>query len=51
VPEKAMAAYFKAKDFGARTQYEEGIAELICHKSVSKIHTSKRIISRILFCT
>lgn len=28
VSEKAMAAYFKAKDFGSRTQWEEGIAEL-----------------------
>ena len=28
VPEKAMAAYFKAKDFGARTQWEEAIDEL-----------------------
>jgi outer membrane protein OmpA-like peptidoglycan-associated protein len=28
VPEKATAAYFKAKDFGARTQWEEAIEEL-----------------------
>lgn len=28
VKEKAMAAYFKAKDFGSRTQWEEGIEEL-----------------------
>jgi outer membrane protein OmpA-like peptidoglycan-associated protein/Tol biopolymer transport system component len=28
VAQKAMAAYFKAKDFGSRTQWEEGIVEL-----------------------
>ena len=28
VSEKAMAAYFKAKDYGSRTQWEEGIIEL-----------------------
>lgn len=28
VPEKAMAAYFKAKEYGSRTQWEEGITEL-----------------------
>lgn len=28
VPEKAMGAYFKAKDFGAKTQFEEAIDEL-----------------------
>ena len=28
VKEKAMAAYFKAKDYGSRTQWEEGILEL-----------------------
>ena len=28
VAQKAMAAFFKAKDFGSRTQWEEGIVEL-----------------------
>ena len=28
VSEKAMAAYFKAKEYGSRTQWEEGILEL-----------------------
>ena len=28
VSQKAMAAYFKAKDYGSRTQWEEGIIEL-----------------------
>lgn len=28
VSEKAMAAYFKAKEYGSRTQWEEGIIEL-----------------------
>ncbi|MCC6514861.1 MAG: OmpA family protein [Chitinophagales bacterium] len=28
VPQKAMAAYFKAKEYGSRTQWEEGIIEL-----------------------
>lgn len=28
VSQKAMASYFKAKDFGSRTQWEEGILEL-----------------------
>ncbi len=28
ISEKAMAYYFKAKDFGSRTQWEEGILEL-----------------------
>lgn len=35
IPEKAMAAYFKAKDFGSRTQWEEGIEEL---KNAIKIY-------------
>ena len=28
VPEKAMGAYFRAKDYAGRTQWEEGIVEL-----------------------
>jgi outer membrane protein OmpA-like peptidoglycan-associated protein/Tol biopolymer transport system component len=35
IPEKAMASYFKAKDFGSRTQWEEGIEEL---KNAIKIY-------------
>ena len=50
VPEKAMAYYFKAKDFGARTQYEEAIEELqYAVKVYPKYTQAKELLGEYFF--
>jgi len=50
VPEKAMASYFKAKDFGARTQYEEAIEELqYAVKVYPKYTQAKELLGEYFF--
>ena len=50
VPEKAMAAYFKAKDFGSRTQFEEGIEMLLLAiKTYPKYTQAKELLAEYYF--
>jgi outer membrane protein OmpA-like peptidoglycan-associated protein len=50
VPEKAMSSYFRAKDYGARTQYEEGIAELqYAIKVYPKYTQAKELLGEYFF--
>ncbi len=50
VPEKAMSSYFRAKDYGARTQWEEGIAELqYAIKVYPKYTQAKELLGEYFF--
>lgn len=50
VPEKAMAAYFRAKDYGSRTQYEEGVTELqYAIKVFPKYTQAKELLGEFYF--